>query len=274
MSKYNHIKSIPVDSIPKEEIKQAIHEWAEGSKAMEKLLWTCYEKNIKTCGCHAEARPWISFKYQDNLDRIIPLFYETQKVLDSQIVIMVDGGNPFSGPEWDLSSIAVGINSIKEDEIEKYFDNLNTILNKSNDNNHHPMIDLLQFFLDKETGLLLRLRHTKEDKFIFTLEARSAIQERLDYYNEIFINAGLTPIPFNKEVSQYHEWKIESNNSDDIINKLNKISKYIINNYSLEPETKEENIKNFVLLARYKRKELNQEQLEEYLNEYLKKKNK
>lgn len=274
MSKYNHIKSIPIESIPKNELKRAIHEWAEGSKGMEKFLWTCYEKGIKTSGCHAEARPWISFKYQENLNKIVPLLEKTQEILDSQILIMVDGGNPFSGPEWYLPSIAVGIDSIIKKEVEAYFNDLDKVLNKNNNNKTHPMIDLLNFFLDKETGLLLRLKHTKDDKFIFTLEARQAIQERLDYYNDIFIKAGLIPIPFDIEVCPNYEWKIESDNFEDMLNKLNKTKEYIIKNYSLEPEIKEENIKNFILLSRFKRKELNQEELEKYLNNYLKERQK
>ena len=47
MSKYNHIESIPIDSIPQEELAQAIKEWAEGDEAMEKLLWACYNNGIK-----------------------------------------------------------------------------------------------------------------------------------------------------------------------------------------------------------------------------------
>ena len=68
MSKYNNIKSIPIESIPKEEIKIAIKEWAEGNKSLENLLWLCYEKNLKTSGSHAGARPFIDFKYQEGLN--------------------------------------------------------------------------------------------------------------------------------------------------------------------------------------------------------------
>ena len=34
-SKYNHKESIPLDSIPKEELDQAIKEWSQGSESME-----------------------------------------------------------------------------------------------------------------------------------------------------------------------------------------------------------------------------------------------
>lgn len=45
MSKYNHIKSISIESIPPKKIKRAIKEWAEGNESLEKLLHTCYKKN-------------------------------------------------------------------------------------------------------------------------------------------------------------------------------------------------------------------------------------
>lgn len=70
MSKYNNIKSIPIDSIPKEEIKIAIKEWAEGDESMEKLLLTCYDKGIKTSGCHAGAGSYIAFSYQEKINKI------------------------------------------------------------------------------------------------------------------------------------------------------------------------------------------------------------
>lgn len=63
MSKYNNIKSIPIDSLSKEELKTAIHEWAEGDDAMERLLWAFYNKGIKTNGCHAGTRPYIGIDY-------------------------------------------------------------------------------------------------------------------------------------------------------------------------------------------------------------------
>lgn len=274
MSKYNHIKSIPIDSIPKKELKRAIHEWAEGDDAMERLLWACYDNNIETSGCHAGGRPYIAFKRPKNIDKLISLFEVTEKAEDSQVIIMVDGGNPLSGPEWYLPSIGIGINTMYQDEADKYFDDLTKEVNKDVSNKTHPMIDLLDFFLDKETGLMLRLRHTKDNKYIFTIEAKQSIKERIDYYNNIFTNSGLEEKPYNHEVCPYYEWYVEDNNLDEIINKMNNITKYIINNYSLDPETKEENIKNFVLLARFKRKELTQEELEKYLNNYLKERQK
>ena len=83
MSKYNNMTSIPIDSIPKEEIAVAIKEWAEGDESLEKLLWCCYEKGIKTDGCHAGSHPYIAFCYSDDLDKLSCFFDVTQKTTDS-----------------------------------------------------------------------------------------------------------------------------------------------------------------------------------------------
>lgn len=47
MSKYNNMKSIKISSLPKEEIGQAVSEWAQGSKEMENLLWACLKMVLK-----------------------------------------------------------------------------------------------------------------------------------------------------------------------------------------------------------------------------------
>ena len=56
-SKYNHKESIPLDSIPKKELDQAIKEWSQGSKSMEKLIRKSIANGIETNGCHPWAGP-------------------------------------------------------------------------------------------------------------------------------------------------------------------------------------------------------------------------
>jgi len=63
MSNYNNIKSISIDSLPKDEIKIVIKELTEGDESMEKLLWVCYDKEIKTDGYHAGTGTYIGFSY-------------------------------------------------------------------------------------------------------------------------------------------------------------------------------------------------------------------
>ena len=266
MSKYNHIKSIPIDSIPKEEIMQAIKEWAEGDDAMETLLLSCYNKGIKTAGCHAGARPYISFVYQDNLERLIPIFEATQKEKGSQIIIMTDGGNPFSGPEWYLPTIGVGLDTEYKEEADIYFDKLTDSLEKENSNKDHYLLRLLEFLVDKESALTMRFRHTMDDKFSFFFESSGISEERYNYYKEIFSKAGLIVEEKTENLPpDYHGWMIESDNLDDILSKLDYAADYIISNYSLDIPKSEDEILNFKSRALFKRRTLSEKEFNDWI---------
>lgn len=51
MSEFNHGFPVEVESIPKDKMYQAIHEWAEGSDILEQCLITAYENGLKTKAC-------------------------------------------------------------------------------------------------------------------------------------------------------------------------------------------------------------------------------
>ena len=51
MSQYNYGISIQVENISSEKVREAIHEWAEGSDVLEKSLITAYENGLKTTSC-------------------------------------------------------------------------------------------------------------------------------------------------------------------------------------------------------------------------------
>ena len=261
MSKYNNIKSIPVDSIPEEELATAIKEWAEGSEDMERLLWACYKNGIKTTGCHVSTSPYLGFNYDKHNDKLISLLDKILERKDSQIMISPDGGNPFSGPDWYLPGITVGFDRIYEEEAKELCDSLVDSLNQDEnniDNSNSPsknIIDLLDFFIDKDSCLSFRVRHTEDDKYIFSLEAAPIKKEIALYFNQLFKNISFveedTPL---KEHDRYF-WTLESDNLESFIEQLRESIQYIIDNYSLEPPTSEDEILNFQQLGRFKRRQ-------------------
>ena len=267
MSKYNNMISIAIDSIPKEEISRAIKEWAEGDNSMERLLWTCYDKGIKTNGCHAGARPYISFAYQDNLERIIPLFEVTQEQSDSQILIQIDGGNPFSGTEWYIPSILFGINSEYKGETDEYLDKLNESLNIEDENKSNSLLNLLEFLLDKESALLLRFVHDKDNRYHFMIESHRISDNRYRYYNELFKGTELVEENLKDGPSDKHFWTVGAADLDDILLKIESISKYIINNYSYDVPQNEEDAVSLLSLAKFKRRTLSEEEFDNWLNQ-------
>lgn len=52
-TKYNHVAPIDLDTIPQNELEQALLEFAEGSKGLESCLRTMWSNNLKTFACCA-----------------------------------------------------------------------------------------------------------------------------------------------------------------------------------------------------------------------------
>ena len=176
---------------------------------------------------------------------------------------MVDGGNPFSGPEWYLSSIGMGIDTINQDDADLYFAKLTETLEKE-ETGTHPLIELLEFFINKESGLVLRFRHNKDNKFVFYIETKTSV-ERYKYYDSIFKKTGMIDAINNTGDDKRHAWKIEDNNLESILKRIEKIKDVIIKEYDIEPEEDEEKIISYILKARYKMKNLTEKEFNKWL---------
>ena len=53
---WNTGAGIPISSLSQDELKEAIHEWAEGSQELENFLWECYHNDVTTIGSHVSER--------------------------------------------------------------------------------------------------------------------------------------------------------------------------------------------------------------------------
>lgn len=263
MSKYNHIKSIPVDSIPEEEMGTAIKEWAEGNESLEKLLWACHNNEIKTNGSHGDGPPFLSWNYytdSDTKNKTLKILSAALNLKNTQMFVNPDGGNPFSGDEWYLPFVDVGMTSGTREESYIYCDSLTEALNSDkliypeNVELYKKFLNLLDFFLDKESGLSFRIKHEHDGEYIFSIDSPPAKGEIEIYFNQLFTDAGLI-----KEINPYAPerlyWKKRSYDFEEFKNDVIKAMDIIINNYSLEPATSEDEITNFQLLARFKKKE-------------------
>lgn len=258
MSKYNHIHSIPIESVPKEEIAIAIKEWAEGDEAMERLLWACYENGIKTDGCHTGMCPYLGLKYTGSNDKVIKLLAACINLEESQIFISPDGGNPISGEDWYITNIGIGFETESIEKSGKNLDTLSSALNNDTSLKEAELISLLlklsDFLVDKESALKLRFNYS-ENKYSFSIECTPVNEEVSIYFDKLFKEANFFEAENPVKESKRRFWKIESDSLDDMINKLRESINYIINNYSLEPPTREEDITDLHQLARFKRKE-------------------
>lgn len=241
MSKYNHIHSIPIESVPKEEISQAITEWAEGDSSLEKFLWACYRNNIKTNGCHAGAEPYIGFDYYGENDEIFQkLLQTTLSFKESQIIIRADGGNPFSGPNWHLPDLSIGFFKRSHSESTPLIDSLTDVFDNRNSFNtkfdSRPLFALLHFLINKYCGLLIRIQHTEKDVYVIYFEKMFSKNQNdlLNDWYSFFTSMGLIFIPTDHPIKR---WKYESSNLKDFNRKINDISNSFINLYSFQTPT-------------------------------------
>ena len=65
---WNTGAGIPISSLSQDELKEAIHEWAEGSKELEDILWACYKNDVVTIGSHVDPSEIGRFYIQFIID--------------------------------------------------------------------------------------------------------------------------------------------------------------------------------------------------------------
>lgn len=257
MSKYNHIKSIPIEKLSKEEIKEAIKEWAEGDKSMEELLWACYNNNIKTSGCHAGSHPYLGIEYEkEKKDKIAQLLDVVLSTNNTRILLSPDGGNPFSRETWYKPDISLGSDTERKEAADQLLNKMSEkIRNPENQNtNYSQIINLFDFLIDKYSGIKIHLLHTHKDEYIFIIR-KMIPEEEIGTYeelNQLFTSVGLLSI--NNDTS-HKEWTFKSSEQKDFIERLNKISEVIINKYSLKKPESIEETSSFIIQAHIKRDE-------------------
>ena len=225
---------------------------------MERLLWACYENGVKTDGCHTGMCPYLGLKYTGSNDKVIKLLAACINLEESQIFISPDGGNPISGEDWYITNIGIGFETESIEKSGKNLDTLSSALNNDTSLKEKELVSLLlklsDFLVDKESALKLRFNYS-ENKYSFSIECTPVNEEVSIYFDKLFKEANFFEAENPVKESKRRFWKIESDNLDDMINKLRESINYIINNYSLEPPTREEDITDLHQLARFKRKE-------------------
>ena len=257
MSKYNHSKSIPITSIPKEELQKAIHEWSEGNVELEKLLWTCYEKGIETNGCHGEIDPFFGVCYKkEKKESIGRMITETLKYPKSQVLFSPFSPNPFGGEEWYLPNITIGIFSEEEAEINEYFARINESISKSQEVLFTKILELLEFLSDKYDNLYIRIVH-RNDEYSFTIEGKMS-EERFKVLNDIFEKAGLS-LEKTPDIPRKY-WTIKEKDPQELNKRLESIIDYIISNYVVITPQRVEDLESLTLKALFKIKKIKTEQ--------------
>ena len=257
MSKYNNIKSIPIEMLSEEELNQAIKEWSEGDESMEKLLWSCYRNGVKTSGCHAGGRPYLGIEYEKNSkNKIVQLINSVLNERGTRIYLSPDGGNPFSGPSWYKPDIAIGSDVEHKEEADQFFDIMSTELQNSEKTNLNflSVINLFDFLIGKYSGIKLYIIHTQNNEYIFSI-TKSIHDKEMNTFpelNQILTSSGLM---YNNNETPHKNWEYKSNEQIDFLEKINIISENIINNYTLKKPESIEDVSSLNLKAHIKKDE-------------------
>ena len=259
MSKYNNIMSIPIDEIPKEELPQAIKEWAEGDEAMENLLWAFYHNGIKTTDSHAGAYPYIGFEYdKDKKQKLAAILSTSLLEKGSQISARPDGGSPFSGPTWYKPELGVSFDAKYKDEADKIFEALQNTIENNNEQNTElqSFLELYEFLIGKYVNLSLKIEHKKDDTYNFTIN-RTIYEKDYQMFqelNSLLTEAGLELQEYG-ELKDYKLWITSADNIEELNEKINKISEHIINNFAIEKPKSIEETSSYITKAHIKRDE-------------------
>lgn len=94
-SKYNTGVPMDISKLSDEERKQAFHEWAEGSEALERLLIVGYNRGFLSHACCGgdTGHPYISYDLEDEYSRKMAISVAEQLVnseLDCSVSIYDD----------------------------------------------------------------------------------------------------------------------------------------------------------------------------------------
>ena len=152
------------------------------------------------------------------------------------------------------------------DDLRKSLENVDTTVEVK----LNKLLQLLEFFKDKESSLLFRFLHKNDGQYVFYIESRQIPDERYLYYHELFERAGMVEeiIPGVDQIYNHrHEWKVESCDFEEIDSKMDFIVDFIKNNYSLSPPMSDDEIIGFSQHARYMMRTLSEEEFNRWLDE-------
>lgn len=255
MSKYNNIKSIPIASIPKEELQQAIKEWAEGNDCLETLLKNCIKNKVETHGCHAGKCPYLDIKINNSYNKVKNMIYSVQNIDGVKILVTPDGGNPRSSDDFYKSGINISfLNTTKKSETDIIFTKMNDSLGKANQEEgiFDPLLDYYKFFEEKESGLSF---FAKYESNTYTFNITSFNDYNIDYFDNLFKKCNLKRFKNDKTPAVKNRWGFTSHDPIEFNNKMKHYYNLIINNWSLEiPNTISEDM-DLHAIARIKRRQ-------------------
>lgn len=236
-SKWNTGASVPVTSLTPEELKDAIHEWAEGCNELEKLLWLCYRKGLETGGCHVGQRNnyldfYITSQSSERLKKVL-WAAETYGFAET---FMMFGGNPYSGPNWYRTVLSV--DCLIPENVGEFYARISQTLEDETEvfstRCFGMMTEFAEFFEDKLVNLTFRMRVRNHCEYEFYIEKFKG-EYNWNYFDELFGSLGMTKK--QREDAPFVCWCLKSSSEKEFGDALNIILEGIRAKWSLETPT-------------------------------------
>ena len=243
MRKYNNRKAIPVESLKKEELKEAVHEWAEGSEGLEKLIWSCINLEMETSGSNYKTRGsylemWTDKYTEEKKELLYRLLYTNIKYPDSDLALAPDGGNPYSGPNWSRPYITFGFNTNSLEESNERFEELDASLSSKDSIPEayrllfDELMQIQEFLTGKESRLNVSFAHTQNDVYELNMEIRKR-DENKNRKEEIINKTG---IKFEKQETDapYDSYVLRGKRVADLLENIIKLRETISTEWDIE----------------------------------------
>lgn len=197
-SKWNRKRSIPISLLSEAQLKEAVHDWAEGSVALEELLWMCLNNGVITEGCDAGNHghfPYIGLLVDEsNREMMERVISATLKSYCSDVLFNFYS-NPRSGPEWYKVSVMISPNT-RGEKTDLFFREITHALESSRDdeemNAAKLLMKLYDFLAEKCAPVDLGVR-CNGTMYMIELKARK-LSGYLDYFSDLFSKANLTKL--------------------------------------------------------------------------------
>ena len=212
---WNCKKSIPVAELSEAELKEAIHEWAEGCDSLEELLWLCYNNGIKTNGCCAGAHhfAYVDFLLNEGKEKLLEVMSTAWKYGKINFFCQFYG-NPRSGPDWYKT--VINLSPRKNADAIPLFGELCSVLKKevpvSKSKVCKAFLDVLYFFDEKKPDFLIHMNKKADSLFHFYFTA-FIDTPNIEYYSKLFGKIGYTEVKNPNKPIIVWEFETEDENA-------------------------------------------------------------
>lgn len=257
MSKWNNGASYSMDSIPEEEVLEAIEEWSEGSEILKRLLLECYKRKIDTFGCHYGPGAYIDFEGTKSIGELKKMARNIGDLDKTQLLVMEEIANPrILIKQGSTASVSMGVLQDSREAGDTLFTRLSEGLELDcpPDIAMDRFFDFYEAFEGKESGLIFRLRKSKDEGYRFYIESREK-NYGFSYCDELFTKAGLTRDVLEED-APIVSWSVGSHDKAEFDQMMERAYDVIAKGWQLDVPTEISDEMSFMMKLRIMYKKL------------------